>query len=44
MQDVESALTKLDETEQAKGESAVEGEANAITDAIDALKEALALK
>lgn len=44
LQEVESELTKLDETEEAKGESAVEEEANAITDAIEALKETLSLK
>ncbi len=43
-QEVESQVTQLDEAEQAKGETAVQGEANAITDAIDALKEALGVQ
>ena len=43
-QEVESQVTLLDEAEQAKGETAVQGEANAITDAIDALKEALGVQ
>ena len=43
-QEVESQVTRLDEAEQATGEGAVQGEANAITDAIDALKEALGVQ
>jgi hypothetical protein len=43
-QEVEAEVAQLDEAEQAKGEAAVQGEANAVTDAIDALKEALGVQ
>ncbi|KAK9821810.1 hypothetical protein WJX81_008367 [Elliptochloris bilobata] len=41
---VESEVTKLDETEQASGESAVQEQASSIQDTIEALKETFSLK
>ena len=43
-QEVESEVTKLDETEEAQGEGFVQEQANAIKETIEALKETFNLK
>ena len=43
-QEVESEVTKLDETEEAQGEGFVQEQANAIKETIESLKETFNLK